>query len=55
MDFSKVRIAHTRARQRLSELQSAKAFSDYEEVYERLLHDIQLIWNKTMNVLKPNP
>lgn len=55
MDFSKVRLVHARAQQRLIELRSAKTFGEYEEVYERVLHDIQLIWNKTLNLLKTHP
>jgi hypothetical protein len=55
MDFAKVRLVHARALHHLDELKIAKTFAEYEEVYERLLHDIQLIWNKTRNVLKLHP
>ena len=55
MDFSKVRAVHVRALKHLAALQAAKTFEDYEAQYELLLHDIQLIWNKTLNTLKNHP
>lgn len=55
MDFPKVRAVHVRAIKHLAALQAAKTFEDYEVQYELLLHDIQLIWNKTLNTLKVHP
>lgn len=55
MDFSKARQPHAKALRGIEELKKAKTFAEYEEIYQDVLHDIQRIYNKVMNIMKGHP
>jgi hypothetical protein len=52
MDWSRVRVVHERAKRQVQKLRGIKTFLEFEELYEYILGDIQLLYYRVENMMK---